>query len=75
MLQVKTKLQTYVLEKLLYAYDMNKNMPALMQKCKEPLIKSYSHVITMTSQSAQKDRGCTPHQPAPENRTMNQLSL
>ena len=30
------------------------------KKCKEPVIKSHSHVITMISQSAQKDRGYTP---------------
>ena len=35
-------------------------MPAQRQKCKEPWIKSHSHVITMISQSAQNDRGCTP---------------
>ena len=35
-------------------------MPAQRQKCKEPWIKSHSHVITMISQSAQKDRDFTP---------------
>ena len=29
-------------------------MPAQRQKCKEPWIKSHSHVITIISQSAQK---------------------
>ena len=37
-------------------------MPAQRQKCKEPWIKSHSHVITMMSQSAQKQ---AVHQPAP----------
>ena len=51
-LQAKTKVH------LLYAdyIDKNSNSEA---KCKEPWIKSHSHVITMNSQSAQKDRGCT----------------
>ena len=38
-------------------------MPAKRQKCKEPWIKSHSHVITMVSQSAQKTE--VVHQPAP----------
>ena len=42
-LQAKTKVQTDVLDELLYANNMDK-----------PWIKSYSHVITMISQSAQK---------------------
>ena len=39
-------------------------MPALRQNCKEPWIKSHSHVITMISQSAQKKTEVV-HQPAP----------
>ena len=57
--QVKTKVQTYVLDELLYADDMDKNAKT-RQKCKGPLIKYHSRVITMISQSAQKDTGCTP---------------
>ena len=38
-------------------------MPAQRQKCKEPWIKSHSHVITMISQSAQKTE--VVHQTAP----------
>ena len=41
-------------------------MPAQRQKCKEPRIKSHSHVITMISQSAQKKTEAV-HQPAPGN--------
>ena len=39
-------------------------MPTQRQKCKEPWIKSHSHVITMISQSAQKKTEVV-HQPAP----------
>ena len=49
MLQSKPKVQTDVLDKILYA-DYKER-----QKCKEPWIKSHSRV-----KSAQKDRGCTP---------------
>ena len=38
-------------------------MPAQRQKCKEPCIKSHSHVITMISKSAQKEK--VVHQPVP----------
>ena len=48
-LQAKTKVQTDVLDELLYADDMDKG-----QKCKEPWIKTHSYVINMISQSAQK---------------------
>ena len=58
-LQTKTKVQTDVLDELLYADDMDKNASS-GAKSKEPWIKSHSHVITMISQSAQKDRGYTP---------------
>ena len=58
-LQAKTKAQTDVLDELFYADDVDKNASS-EAKCKEPWIMSHSHVITMTSQSAQKDRGCTP---------------
>ena len=61
-LQAKTKVQTDELDELLYAYDMDKNASS-EAKCKEPWVKSHSHVITMISQSAQKR-----HQPAPEKR-------
>ena len=47
-LQTKTKMQTDVLDELLYADDMDKNASS------EPWIKSHSHLITMISQSAQK---------------------
>ena len=49
-------------------------MPAQRQKCKEPWIKSHSHVITMISQSAQKRQRLYTSQHL-ENRTMNQPSL
>ena len=39
-------------------------MPAQRQKCKEPCIKSHSHVITMISIPAQKNTEVV-HQPAP----------
>ena len=48
-LQTKTKMQTDVLHELLYADDKDKNASSEA--------KSHSHVITMISQSAQKDRG------------------
>ena len=51
---LEPKVQTDVLDELLYADDMDKNASS------EPSVKSHSHVITMISQSAQKDRGCTP---------------
>ena len=50
-LQAKTK--TDVLDELLYAEMIWIRMPAQRQKSKD--------VLTMTSQSAQKDRGCTPN--------------
>ena len=58
-LKAKPRVQTDVLDELLYADDMEKNA-SYEAKMKEPWIKSYSHVITMISQSAQKDRCCTP---------------
>ena len=58
-LQAKPKIQTDVLDELPYADDMDKN--AISEaNCKESCTKSHSHVITMISQSAKKDRGCTP---------------
>ena len=48
----KTKVQTDVLDELLYADDMDKNASSEAKNA-----KSYGHVITMISQSAQKDRG------------------
>ena len=54
-LQAKTKVQNVVLVELLYADDMDKNASS-EAKCKGPWIKSHSHVITVISQSAQKDR-------------------
>ena len=39
-------------------------MPAQRQKCREPWIKSHSHVITMILQSAQKKTEVE-HQAAP----------
>ena len=48
------KVQTDVLDELLYADDIGKNSNS-EAKCKESWIKSLGHVI-----SAQKDRGCTP---------------
>ena len=76
-LQAKPKVQTDVLDELLYADDMDRNAQrqklAQSQKCKEPWIKSHSHVITMLSQSAQKDRLYTNQHL--ENSTMNQPSL
>ena len=50
-LQAKTKVQAVVLDELLYHMDKNASSE---KKCKEPWIKSHSHVITMFSQSAQK---------------------
>ena len=51
-LQAKTKVQTDVIDKLLYADNMDKNAgSARRQKCKELWTKSYSHVITIISQS------------------------
>ena len=58
-LQAKTKVQTDVLDDLLYADDMHKYASS-EAKCKELWIKSHSHVITMISQSAEKDRVFTP---------------
>ena len=49
-------------------------MPAQRQKCKEPWIKSHSHVITMISQSAQKRQRLYTN-PRPESHIMNQPSL
>ena len=72
-LQAKTKVQTDVLDELLYADDIDK-MPAQRQNCKEPWIKSHSHVITMLSQSAQNRQRLYTNQHL-ENRTMNQPSL
>ena len=43
-LQAKTKVQTDVLDELLYADDKGKNSNS-EAKCKEPCIKSHSHVI------------------------------
>ena len=57
-LQAKTKVQNGVLNGLLYADDMDKNASSKAKM--QPWIKSHSHVITIFSQSAQKDRGCTP---------------
>ena len=54
-LQAKPKVQTDVLDELLYADDTYNR-----QKCKEPWIKSHSHVITMISQSAQKKTEVVP---------------
>ena len=51
-LQAKTKVQTVVIDEPLY--HMAKNASS-EEKFKEPWIKSHSHVITMFSQSAQKD--------------------
>ena len=58
-LQAKTKVQTDVLDELLYADDMDKNASseAKMQRAMDQVSQS---CITMISQSAQKDRGCTP---------------
>ena len=50
-LQAKTKVQTDVLDELLYANDMDK-IASSNAKCKEPWIKSHSHVMSMISQSA-----------------------
>ena len=70
-LQAKNKVQTDVLDELLYADDIGKNSNS-EAKCKESWIVSQSCDI-MNSQSAQKDRLYTnQHQ---ENRTMNQPSL
>ena len=71
-LQAKTKVQTDVLDELLYADDMDK--PSHRQKCKESWIKSHSHVITMISQSAQNRQRLYTNQHL-ENRTMNHPSL
>ena len=49
-------------------------MSAQGQKCKEPCIKSHSHVITMISQSAPKRQWLYTNQHL-QNRTMNQPSL
>ena len=46
-------------------------MPAQRQKCKEPWIKSHSHVITMISQSAQRRQRLYTNQHL-ENRKMNE---
>ena len=43
-LQAKTKVQTDVLDELLYAADIGKNSNS-EAKCKESWIKSHSHVI------------------------------
>ena len=72
-LQAKTKVQTDVLDELLYADDMDKNA-STEEKCKEPWIKSHSHVITMISQSAQKRQRLYTNQ-RPESHIMNQPSL
>ena len=69
-LQAKTKVQTDVLDELLYADDMDKNANT-EAKCKEPWIKSHSHVITMISQSAQKRQRLYTNQ----HHIMNQPSL
>ena len=61
-LQAKTKVQTDVLDELLYADDMDKTANS-QAKNAEPWIKSHSHLITMISQSAQKTY--VVHQPAP----------
>ena len=51
---------TDMLDELLYADDMDKNVSS-GAKCKEPWIKAHGHVITLISQSVQKYRGCTPN--------------
>ena len=73
--QAKTKTQTDVLDKLLYAYDMDTNA-AQGQKCKETWIKSHNHVITMPygiTISTKRHRLYTNQHM--ENHTMNQPSL
>ena len=52
-LQAKNKVQTDVLEELLYADDIGKNASS-EAKCKKAWIKSRSYEIAMISQSAQK---------------------
>ena len=66
-LRLQTK--TDVLDEILYADDMDKNASS-EAKCREPWIKSHSHVITMVSQSAQKRQRLYTNQHL-ENRTMN----
>ena len=72
-LQAKTKVQTVVLDELLYADDMDKNASseAKMQRAMDQVS---SHVITMISQSAQKRQRLYTSRHL-ENRTMNQPSL
>ena len=65
--KAKTKVQTDVLDELLYADDMDKNARS-EAKCKEPRTNSHNHVISMISQSAQE----VGHQQHLENHTMNQ---
>ena len=70
------KVQTDIHNELLYADDIDKNASSeakckmqnakkkkkkkKKKKYKEPWIKSRSHMITIISQSEQKDRGSTP---------------
>ena len=70
-LQAKTKVQTDVSSSMQMIWI---RMPAQRQKCKEPWIKSHSHVITMISQSAQKRQRLYTNQ-RPESHIMNQPSL
>ena len=58
-LQAKLKVQTDVLDELLFVDVMDKNASS-EEKNKGPWINSHSHVITMIPQLAQKDRGSTP---------------
>ena len=68
--QAKTKMQTDVLDKLLYAYDMDTNA-VQGQKCKEPWIKSHNR---HHNQHKKKTQRLYTNQHL-ENRTMNQPSL
>ena len=57
-LQAKTKVQTDVLDKLLYADDMDKNTEAKMQRAMDQVSQSCDNYDLTTSTN--KDRGCTP---------------
>ena len=66
-LQAKTKVQTDVLDELLYANNMDKNarraMDQVLQSCD-------NYDLTISTKTTE-----VVHQPAPGNRTMNQPSL
>ena len=61
-LQAKTRVQTDVLDELLYADDMDKNASS-EAKSNGPWINSHSHALTLISQSTKKTEVAHQHAP------------